>query len=1008
VSEASERADLGEGVVAGVLEAVAAPAVVCDLAGVVRACNDAFETRTAEDRTVEGRTLDGLVEWAEENPVTGVLDGDDETTAPARLIDDGRRYGVTARPLTGDGLVGAVVVFDDEPEGDWPVYRAALDAAPDIVYVVDTDYRFRAVSERFEERAKIPRAELVGERMERLADYGLVSEETVTEGREALDALFDGEKAEVQLVSEGVIEAGRITETRLAPVTHDGEVVGAVADVRDVTERERSVEARQSSEQRLRTILDTMPVAMLVLDGDGRVDHVQGLDFEHVHCDRSDLVGERIDAFAGQYGSLVDGCRRALDGAANSATVTLGERTYEAVFEPVRENGEVTGTIAAAVDVTDRERRERELATTNERLDLALENTEAGVHEWEIGQDRVYWHETTSRLFGLDPETNYRSRSAFVDQVHPDDRERVQWAVEDAIETDGEVRVEYRVNDPGEEPRWLVSEGEIVYDDDGEPDRLVGTVRDITERKQRERELAEREQRLRAVIESSADPIAMQDTDGHYRVVNEAMVETTGCPRSHLRGATPTDVFQADTASRLERHRRDVLSTDSARVARERIPGDGDRRERTVQLTVAPYHGPDGVQGTVTIARDITELERQRDELETLTAIQELVQKGIRGVTSATTREEIKRTVCDRLASSTFYEGAWIGSRDGTTKQISPDYAAGGICDYLDGISIRSDTSDYGQGPAGRAYRTGEIQVVDDIREDPTVEHWRADALEYGLESVAVVPLTHGSTTHGILVLYTDRPDTFSDRELDGFETLGTAVGSALGAAQHRRLLESDRVLELSYETETQSDPFVRASNEHSCRLVFEKAVHAADDLVITYLTVEDADPEVGGEVARSFDLIESVRRLDGDDGPHYELRWTDSLFHVVADAGARGTNVVVEDGVGTLNVEAPGDIDVRRVTESLQRRFPELDLVTKRERESTDTPWWHVHGDIGACLTDRQRDVLQAAYYSGYYEWPRKTDAETLADSLDIATSTLLQHLRKGHNRVLEATFDS
>ncbi|MFC7194924.1 helix-turn-helix domain-containing protein [Halosimplex aquaticum] len=84
------------------------------------------------------------------------------------------------------------------------------------------------------------------------------------------------------------------------------------------------------------------------------------------------------------------------------------------------------------------------------------------------------------------------------------------------------------------------------------------------------------------------------------------------------------------------------------------------------------------------------------------------------------------------------------------------------------------------------------------------------------------------------------------------------------------------------------------------------------------------------------------------------------------------------------------------------------MDLVAKREKRRTEAPWWHSHGDIGARLTDRQRAVLKTAYYNGYYEWPREADSEDLADSLDIASTTLLQHLRKGHRRILEAMFES
>jgi len=1039
--EASDRAELDstldDTLVDQLLAAVEGPALVCDATGVVSAWNDAVTDASAVGDLAE-TPVTALVDWSESGPVTDTtsdpvteaLATGEQTTGSGRLVDGGPCYTATVRPLTREGTgdaVGAVVAFGEPSDtptgseagdqtvnggeagdqtangGDPTVYEEALAAAPDAVYAVDTDYQVRFASDVFESFTGVPTAELTGRDIGCLVDYGIVEAETMGRAKAALDAVFEGE--EVSFVSRPQGDGETVVaENRLAPIRRDGDVVGAVNVVRDVTERYRAEQALRESRERLQTIVETLPVAMLAVDAEGRIDRAQGLDFEVLDCDRDDLLGADVGALAEEYGAVVAGCRRALDGQQVTETVTIGGHTYEGTIEPVWADGEVTGAIAAAVDVSEREEHERELAATNERLDLALEHTDAGVWELSVGENRVYWHEITSRLFGVE-HVPYRTREEFRELVHPDDRERVVAAVTDAIETDGQLRVEFRLADDSD--RWLLTEAEIQPVEDG-ADRLVGAIRDVTERKERERELVEREQRLRAVIESSPDPIAMKDLEGRYRVVNEATLEGTDLSRAAVRGKTAHEVFGDDIADPFERHREAVLEDESARVTEERFPReDGDQR---VRLTTAPVRGPDGdVQGTVAIARDVTETERQHAELERLTAIQGLVNESVRALTDATTRPEIAETVCERLADSEFYQAAWVGSRDHSTGEVTPDYTAGGehIRAYLESVTITVDTSDSGQGPGGTAYRSGEVQVIEDVRADPAFEPWREAALEHGFESVAVVPLTHGSTTHGILALYTDRSDGFGEREVAGFATLGEVVGFALSATQHRRLLESDSVLELEFEV-TSGGPFIDATAEHDCRFVFDNAVLGRDGLVIDYLTVEGADPELGAEIADGFDALESVRRLDGEDGPHFETRWRESVFQYLAEAGARGMRGVVEDGIGTMFVEAPGDVDVRQITDAMLTRFDEVELVAKREREPRASGWWRTHGDIGTTLTDRQRAILQAAYYSGYYEWPRETDAETLADSMGVASTTLLQHLRKGHGRVLEALFES
>ncbi|WP_276252027.1 helix-turn-helix domain-containing protein [Haloarcula rara] len=83
------------------------------------------------------------------------------------------------------------------------------------------------------------------------------------------------------------------------------------------------------------------------------------------------------------------------------------------------------------------------------------------------------------------------------------------------------------------------------------------------------------------------------------------------------------------------------------------------------------------------------------------------------------------------------------------------------------------------------------------------------------------------------------------------------------------------------------------------------------------------------------------------------------------------------------------------------------MDLLAKREVERT-APAARTGATTDTGLTARQRTVLEAAYLSGYFDWPRRrTTGAELADTLDIATSTLHQHLRVASGKVFEQYFD-
>ncbi|WP_336337191.1 PAS domain S-box protein [Haloarcula brevis] len=138
-------------------------------------------------------------------------------------------------------------------------------------------------------------------------------------------------------------------------------------------------------------------------------------------------------------------------------------------------------------DISGRKERERALEETNRRLDLALDATDTGVYEWNLGTDEMVWDDATAALFGTTPDAFEGTVSAFYEYVHPDDRQSLEAAFERVTDGDERFDAEFRAAVDGE-TRWLRTRG-IVEDRDAQPPRLVAIVTDITERKERERTL---------------------------------------------------------------------------------------------------------------------------------------------------------------------------------------------------------------------------------------------------------------------------------------------------------------------------------------------------------------------------------------------------------------------------------------------------------------------------------------------------------------------------------------
>ena len=326
---------------------------------------------------------------------------------------------------------------------------------------------------------------------------------------------------------------------------------------------------------------------------------------------------------------------------------------------------------------------------------------------------------------------------------------------------------------------------------------------------------------------------------------------------------------------------------------------------------------------------------------------------------------------------------------------------------YVEAVTVTADKTETGQGPGGRALRTGEVQVSQNIRTDPAFEPWREAALDRGIQSAAAVPLLHGGTTYGCLAVYTTRPLGFSRREQAAFAVLGEAVGFAIHAIETRRLLFADAVLELEFRLVDADQFLIRHSERFECELSVEGYVATKSGGWLLYVDVQGASPAAVCEAADGLADLERVRVVrDGGDEGLVEYRFGDSsLLGTLAEAGLKLRSADADTGIGRFVVEAPQDAAVRELVGRVHDVYPTATLVAQRERDRSVVEF-DVPGGPLAALTDRQREALETAYHAGYFEWPRESTAEEVAESMGIAAPTLNRHFRRAQHQLLRRFF--
>ena len=123
--------------------------------------------------------------------------------------------------------------------------------------------------------------------------------------------------------------------------------------------------------------------------------------------------------------------------------------------------------------------------------------------------------------------------------------------------------------------------------------------------------------------------------------------------------------------------------------------------------------------------------------------------------------------ICDILAGPDGYRLAWVGFKEwDEERNVRPVARAGERSDYLDEVCIHWSEDAYGQGPTGKAIRSGQSQVMHHIDTDPAFAPWREQALKRGYRSSLALPLLVEGEVIGALHFYAGEPDAFDEEEV--------------------------------------------------------------------------------------------------------------------------------------------------------------------------------------------------------------------------------------------------
>jgi PAS domain S-box-containing protein len=801
---------------------------------------------------------------------------------------------------------------------------------------------------------------------------------------------------------------------------------------RTVTHRER---ARQFD-----AVFHDSQTATWVLDPDGTLARVNQTAREMIDTDVSSIIGESFwtlpwwtdtEATRHDIRQLVE---KAGDGTFGNAVVSglpaaETQRVIDLSIRPVENGrGDLVSIVVEGIDITNQVTLEQDLRQSEELHRVTLNNMTDTILITDEGGEYTYVCPNVHFIFGYTAEEIHEQGT--IDELLGEDLfDRDELAEAGVLKN-----IECTVTDKaGREHTLLVNVREVSIQDG----TLLYSCRDITKRKQREEALATLQETAReflyaethqeiaqhivddvpGVLDFDASAVYLFDVDDNElrpAAHSSGMTELHGPLQTlHTDGETlPSRSFVNDetlvfedvhTSELLDNRATDLRSVIYIPLGNHGVflAGSDDvgvfdevTRELADLLAATAEAAFDRVSRESQLREQDRELQRQNEQLSTLNQINATIREIDQAIVQAETQDEINHAVCDRLTDNTQFKFAWIGSIDSTTDTVEPRAWAGDEQGYLDDQTFPVSAS--GAEPTGQTAATEEMTLVSNVAERLRDHPWRSAALTRDFMSVLSVPLVYNDLTYGVLTVYADTTEAFDKTGQAVFTELGETIASALSAIEQKHALLTTSMTRIEFTIDGSTFLLSRLAQTAECTLSYYGGVQQTTDGKYVFVTVTEGDIQTVAEAAIDMAGVEEVNQITTStaNGGVLQLRLTQPFLALeLADHGAIFREATATPNTTTFVIDIPENVSSQNITQLVQETFPGVELTRKQTLERT--PDHGLYAIFMEELTDRQLEVMQTAYYGGFFESPRENTGEEIAETLGISPPAFYQHIR-------------
>lgn len=319
---------------------------------------------------------------------------------------------------------------------------------------------------------------------------------------------------------------------------NDGIITGVLALLQDTTESVKAKRALEASEAQFRDFSNNIQNLAWIADENGWIfwynqrwydytgttlEEMQGWGWEKVH--HPDHI-ERVVDFVKEAWKRPEPFE---------LTFPLRSKTGDYQWFLTRavpildEDGKILRWIGTNTNIHEQKLAEEAATKSNERFQLINKATQDAIWDWDLKTNQVLWNEALYQMFGYTAEQVEETAQWWYDHIHPDDRERVVHSIHEVIDAAGKNWTgEYRFASADGSYKTVFDRGFIIHDHTGITIRMLGSMQDITSRKEAEQAIRESESRFRTLANDTPAFLFTADAETNLDFVNRRWLEFVG------------------------------------------------------------------------------------------------------------------------------------------------------------------------------------------------------------------------------------------------------------------------------------------------------------------------------------------------------------------------------------------------------------------------------------------------------------------------------------------------